>query len=135
MRRIYKAILESEYNIRLSDLFLNPGSGVCYAGKLNNFLICADGSLHKCTVTFEDKDSVVGKIQNGRLECNEKFYEMISDFNKCDKVFECFNAPVCMGEPCPVKGEGGSSCSYFKDTLDIVLQIFDKMGKFDLLEV
>ncbi len=134
MRRIYQAILDSDRSINLSNLFLNPGSGVCYAGKTNSFLVCSDGSLHKCTVTFEEKDSVVGEIVSGKMILNEKYYEMISDYSNCDKVFDCFHAPICMGQPCPVKSHTGSNCSFFKDSLDLILQIFDKNGKFETME-
>lgn len=137
MRRIYEAILNSNKRINLSTLFLNPGSGVCYGGKSNNFLFCSDGSVHKCTVTFEEVGTSVGELINGEIILNDNYYKMISDYTKCDKIFECDSAPVCMGEPCPVADRDdtvGKHCSYFKDCLDIVLQIFDKNGVIERLE-
>ena len=137
MRRIYEAILNSNREINLSTLFLNPGSGVCYGGKSNNFLFCSDGSVHKCTVTFEEDNTSVGKLVSGKMELNDNYYKMISDYTKCEKIFDCDSAPVCMGEPCPVADREdtvGKHCSYFKDCLDIVLQIFDKNGKVDFLK-
>ena len=134
VRKIYQAILDSDRKINLSYLFFNPGSGVCYAAKINGFLICADGSLHKCTVTFEEPDSEVGKIESGKLKLNDKYYKMISDYTNCDTVLECLYAPICMGEPCPIKSHTGKKCSYHKDSLDLILQVFDKNAKFNLLE-
>ena len=133
LKEIYTAILNSNKKINLSTLFLNPGSGTCYAGRLNNYLICADGSLHKCTVTFEDPNTKVGEIKSGTIKHNNYFYKMISNFNKCKDIYSCFNAPICMGNPCPIKQKSGSNCSYFKDSLDVILQIFDKQNRFPII--
>lgn len=135
MRKIYQAILDSDRKINLSTMFLNPGNGVCYAGKLNNYLICSDGSLHKCTVTFEDPQTSIGALgSGGTMSFNEHYYSMISDFRNCNDIDTCFNAPICMGDPCPTNSKINNRCSYLKDCLDIILQIFDKQNSFDVIQ-
>jgi len=133
MRKIYTSILNSPRKINLSTLFLEPGSGVCYAGKLNNYLICSDGSIHKCTVNFEDAQTAVGILEKGKITHNNNFYSMLSDFRYCKKINSCVNAPICMGNPCPLKIKSDQSCSYFSELLDIIMQIFDKQNEFELL--
>lgn len=133
IRMVYQAILDSERKINLSTMFLEPGNGVCYAGKLNNYLICSDGSIHKCTVTFENPKTSVGKFREGKILLNDYFYSMISDFRNCKSIESCFNAPICMGDPCPVNSRTNHKCSYLKDCLDIILQILDKQKGFEII--
>lgn len=135
MRMIYQAILDSDRKINLSTMFLNPGNAVCYAGKLNNYLVCSDGSLHKCTVTFEDPQTSIGTLgSQGEMTLNEHYYSMISDFRNCKDIDSCFNAPICMGDSCPTNSKINKKCSYLKDCLDIILQIFDKQNSFELIQ-
>lgn len=133
LKKIYQAILNSNRKINLSTIFLNPGTGTCYAGKLNNFLICADGSVHKCTVTFEDPKTSVGKLKNGNIEVNDFYYTMISNFNNCEEFYSCFNAPICMGNPCPIRKEKNHKCSYLKQSIELILQILDKEHEFPII--
>jgi uncharacterized protein len=41
------------------------GHPVCYASRVNSFVIRSDGRLAKCTVAFEDERNVVGRITPG----------------------------------------------------------------------
>ena len=133
LRRIYQKILESNKKINLSTLFLNPGSGACYAGKLNKYLIRANGVVHQCTVMFENDNNSIGKIENGKLVLNNKHDAMIINPVSCPKYFECKSAPICMGRPCPINKDTAHCVTYGR-YLDVILKIFDKMEWFEKVE-
>jgi len=133
LKEIYKKFVESDKPININVDMLNPGGGVCYGGKLNNYLLCADGSLHKCTVDFEDPKSIVGKIENGTLSHNPRFYSMLSSSDNCPKYKNCFYAPICMGDPCPLKKRNVSNCPYHKEHLDEILVLYDKNKPFQTI--
>ncbi len=133
LKKIYQQILDSNRRINLGTLFLNPGSGACYAGKLNRYLIRSNGNVHQCTVTFEKPNSEVGKIENGKLILNEKHYAMIANPAFCSNYFDCKSAPICMGRPCPVKTDT-TNCLTYNKYLELMLQIFDKMNWFERID-
>lgn len=134
MRDIYIKILKSNKKINIHRNFLDPGGAACYAGKKNNFLICSDGSVHKCTVNFGNTQSIVGKIVNGSLLLNDNYFSMIINSSNCKNYLKCFYAPLCLGDPCPLKERGKSNCPYNKENLDIILQIEDKYKEFRIIE-
>lgn len=133
MRRIYTKILEADHIIPIRFDFLDPGSGLCYAGKKNNFLISSNGSVHKCTLDFEDKNSTVGQLINNRIEISSDYFKYICVPTTCNDYLNCFFSPVSTGDPCPIKGKNERRCSFVKDNLDVVLQIADKNGLVDLI--
>ncbi len=133
LRRIYQHILDSDRKINLGTLFLNPGSGACYAGKLNKYLIRSNGNVHQCTVTFEKNNTQVGKIEKGKLILNDIHDAMLINPAFCSSYLDCKSAPICMGRPCPAKKDN-KNCLTYNKYLDIMLQIFDKMNWFHLID-
>lgn len=130
---IYEAFINSNALINLNTSMLNPGGGVCYGGKKNNYFLTSDGALHKCTVNFENKNSIIGEINNGSLKLNHRFYSMLSSFKNCPKYEECFYAPICMGDPCPLKRRNVCNCPYYKEHLDKILILVDKNKPFPMI--
>lgn len=129
---IYDCFAESNYAINLNTGFLNPGGFVCYAAKRNNYFIPSDGSLHKCTVNFEDKESVVGEIKEGRIYHNEHYYSMISNRKKCKSFGNCFAAPLCCGDPCPLKKQY-NNCTIINTELSHIIALIDKNKEFETI--
>lgn len=133
LKHIYKKFIDSDKPINISVNMINPGGGVCYGGKKNNYLLCADGSLHKCTVDFEDPNSIVGEIKDGTLKHNSKFFSMLSSSENCPEYKTCFYAPICMGDPCPLKERNIKNCPYHKEHLDEILVLYDKNKPFQTI--
>lgn len=133
MRKIYMKILESKQIIPIRFDYLNPGSGLCYAGKKNNFLISSDGSVHKCTIDFEEDQSTVGCLTNNCIKLSKQYFKYVCVPTTCGEFHNCFFSPVCTGDPCPIKGSNERRCSFVKDNLDIILQIADKNGLVTIL--
>lgn len=131
MKQIYTKILDSGKKIQIRSDFLNPGSGLCYGGKKNNFVISADGTIHKCTIDFEDPNSIVGSFFNNQIQYNDKYFKRIANSERCASYYNCFFAPVCTGDPCPLKTKDERKCSFIKDNLDLVLKILDRAKPFD----
>ena len=131
---IYDKFTESNYVININTSYLNPGGIVCYAAKRNNYFIPSDGSLHKCTVTFEDKESIIGEIKDGRIYHNSNYYSMISNSKKCKSFGKCFAAPLCCGDPCPLKNYDAKNCSIIDLQLSHVIKLIDKNKEFDVIE-
>ncbi len=133
MKKIYNEILKSEKQVTLDSDFLEPGSGLCYGGRKNHFVVSSDGTIHKCTINFEDPMSIVGNLFDDRIELNNQYYHYIANPSKCPRYYSCFFAPVCTGDPCPLKEKVGSNCSFVKDNLDLILQILDKYEPFPVI--
>lgn len=131
---IYGQFAASDYAININTSFLNPGGIVCYAAKRNNYFIPSDGSLHKCTVDFEDKESIIGEIKNGRLYHNAHYFSMISNSKKCKSFEKCFAAPLCCGDPCPLKKPDINNCSIINTHLSHIIALIDKNKEFALIE-
>ena len=119
--------------IKIRSDYLDPGSGLCYGGKKNNFVISADGTIHKCTLDFEDPGSIVGRIFNNQMQYNDRYFKYISNSERCKLYYDCFFAPACTGDPCPLKSKEERRCSFVKDNLDLVLKILDQAKPFDYI--
>ncbi len=131
MRRIYESILNSKYKVNLKKEFLNPGRGMCYAAKHNNYVITSDGTIHKCTIDMQKDSSTVAEFARNRIIHNNNYCKYIADYRKCDKINECFLAPVCTGNPCPLKDADDYKCTYLLDNIDLYLKILNKNEKFE----
>lgn len=134
MREIYQKIYESTYKINLNINFLSPGYGQCYGAKKNSFVISSKGTLHKCTILFENKESIVGEINKNAIYLNDKYYNLISSLNSCKKLAKCFLSPICTGNPCPYKRKNDNKCVFIKNNLDLILKIIDKNSEIPCIE-
>lgn len=134
MERIYNTIYKQSKSLNLRKDLLNPGMELCYGGKKDNFVIKSDGSVFKCTIDFEDKNNQVGVLDDGKLILFDKYYNYISDRNKCKDYYRCFFAPVCTGDPCPKKNNNQKNCPFLKDNMDLILCIMDKYEEFEIID-
>lgn len=134
MALIYKLIYDKPKGLNLKRDMLNPGMGLCYGGKNNNYVIKADGSVFKCTIDFEDKNNQVGILNDGKITLLDRWYSYISDRYNCKEYYSCFFAPVCTGDPCPKKNRNEKACSFLKENIDVILCILDKYKEFDIAD-
>ncbi|NLC20095.1 MAG: SPASM domain-containing protein [Clostridiales bacterium] len=84
------------------DLFQN----ICYAGKLNSFIISTNGIIQKCSLTESDnEDNNIGTINNGKFEIDEikNLIYCTPDYEGMYKngCFDCKYMPLCCGMSCP----------------------------------
>lgn len=120
--------------------FLNPSDGVCYASRLNSYVINPKGNILKCTCHLEHPANQIGQIdENGYLDINESMFSAWLPRYGCNN-YECFFAPVCLMEGCPairvISNESVPSCPHEKNNLSTVLQIIDAQNElFEELEV
>lgn len=128
---VYEKLLRSSYSGRINFNLYYPGNGSCYAGKRNQFLIRSNGNVHKCTVDFEEDGTRVGELVEGKLKLNRLFYSSLVNINNCEKFYDCFFAPICLGTPCPRKKSSG--CPYTKEYIGLTLQILDKNYPFEVI--
>ena len=133
MLNVYK----KAYNIiprLLTSHFLNmlDSSGICYAGKPNSIVIGADGSLYKCTVHFNDDINIVGKLQDNRLNIDEKkVAKWIFSKSKHNECRSCWYRGSCYEGTCPYAtliGKESPTCPFEKIHIDYILKTLDNYG-------
>lgn len=82
-----------------------PTKMICYAANPNSLVIGSDGLVYKCTVAFDLKENIIGKIQNGEVNLNFTKHKMWvnNGFENSDKCCDCKFVPVCYGKFCPLE--------------------------------
>jgi len=135
MFNVFEKFYESDKKFRFAvKEYLEPGSGVCYAGKQNSFAIDANGNIHKCTCYFDDMDmNMVGRIKHdGVIDFDEyKNSLWICDNNYCKE--NCVFEPNCFRDNCPAnrimdvnkRNKVIGCASHGKNNLDKVLKLLE----------
>lgn len=82
-----------------------PTKMICYAANPNSLVIGSDGLVYKCTVAFDLKENIIGKIQNGEVNLNFAKHKMWvnNGFENSNKCCDCKFVPVCYGKFCPLE--------------------------------
>lgn len=142
-KKIYNKLLRHPNgNINLTTIFMNPGGRVCAAAKKNSYLISTDGTIHKCTLNFESSDSILGELtSNGNMCINaEKNAEWIGVCDYCKSQKNCYMAPLCFGDHCPLPKTMGQRicgelyCPEIKLYMDVYLKCLNRFDKFEKLK-
>lgn len=97
-------ILYASKKFGLLDDKTNAGtySKMCYAAYPKGFVICADGTLQKCTTALYEDYNVVGKIIPGKgFVIDEKKNENWINSGLTEKCMVCENALSCNNLQCP----------------------------------
>lgn len=130
---LYEKILNYKGILNINNKMLNPGTGICYAGRENTFLIRPNGEITKCTIEFANNNYKIGNFdERGNIHKNDTFYEMISDPDKCKKIRECKYFPICGGNSCPLKKfQKNFKCIFPKKAVIEIIKILDKEGKVE----
>ena len=115
-------------NIFIGDF--QPGGAACPNGKLNSYLIRANGDIHKCTMCFENSSTAVGNIQK-EISWNS-FYNWLCQWDYCGKLSNCEYAPLCFGDYCPAQRilmpEEEYTCPRVRELAKSYLKLLDKIG-------
>lgn len=114
----------------ITPIGLDPGSGVCYASKMGNFVFDAKGQILKCTCRLDDcPENVIGHFfEEGTWKIEpSKYAAWLNETHPCEK--SCFFAPVCLGESCSarrvVRGSIESACPHERSDLRGVMLMLD----------
>ncbi len=63
-KEIVNSLIQSAYQLGLKIYTIDDNIHVCYATKLNSFVIRADGRISKCTVDLYNDKNYIGKLNN-----------------------------------------------------------------------
>ena len=130
---IFNKLLQSEYKLNYLEFFLDlTGSVVCYASKMNCFVINPDGSINKCTCEDMDHNNLVGYLlPSGDMQLNRsllgQWSSQYKDFEKCEN---CYMRGLCLRSYCVsasvMKNKHEARCFIAKDICDKLLLLLDK---------
>lgn len=130
MQKLY----ENEHtlkNIYMEDL--QPSGVVCPTARLNSFLVRANGAIHKCTMGFENPDTLVGNICDKEEIIENKYAKWLCQWDYCGKLAECKFAPVCFGDSCPAQRlllpDDQYCCPRIYDLAEVYLKLLAKSGQ------
>lgn len=113
------------------ESLLMPTGSVCYAAKPHSFVIGSDGSLYKCTCSFEEEFNHIGRLlPDGSLDIDyDKLALWVTSGEEKDEVCKsCFYRPACQGNHCPLyrMRTGKRPCPYEKRKMKKVLNLIWK---------
>ena len=145
MEDVYKAVLSCAQLPRLQFKgYFEPTSGICHAGKQNNFLIAPNGEVHTCPLTYEDpikkSKSRIGCLDEKGMLKTDTYLQSLWLYThtkiNCKNYNKCFFAPACGGGVCSARfvfskssDPDASDClNWHKQSLSEILKIFDRQG-------
>lgn len=130
---IYELILKQ--NKKINFVFpLDSENGNCNLGRNDRYFFRPNGEIHKCTVCFENKSNIIGKIINNKVELNDNIYNRMLITNRCGKIYECFYSPICKGEVCPSQRKNKIYCPDGKTNLNYYLMLKDNCSAFEAVD-
>lgn len=92
------------YLDRLVKKSLQSHGQVCYAAKPNSIVVGSDGTIYKCSVSFEDANNQVGRLMpDGSLDIDLRLWNLWVN-NRLEENLICDACPVypiCQGKYCP----------------------------------
>ncbi len=107
-RSLNKQVVEicQETGLRLFDgeMFLTPGTGMCYAADTHSLVVGPDGALYKCTSAFELPENLVGQLtEDGAVQLDMRKFNMWvkPGTEKYSQCRQCAILPVCNSGHCP----------------------------------
>lgn len=113
-----------EGNLNMSTYLkrLNPFGWMCYAAKINSFIIDYDGILRKCTVALDEERNKVGDLYS---ECwlDEERLSWWTSYDLFDECVECNIYPICYGRKCPNAYFTETTCSKLKEVYNETLNL------------
>lgn len=92
------------YLDKLLKKSLQARGQVCYAANESSMVIGSDGTLYKCSVSFEDPNNHVGKLlPDGNLEINQTRWDLwvTNKTIDCGACNSCPVYPLCQSKYCP----------------------------------
>ncbi len=130
---IFDRLLQSEYKLNYLEFFLDlTGSVVCYASKMNCFVINPDGSLNKCTCEDMGHNNFVGQLlPSGDMQLNRSLLgQWSSQYKDSEKCENCYMRGLCLKSYCVsaavMKNQYEGRCFIAKNICDKILLLLDK---------
>lgn len=130
---IFAKLLQSKVKLNYLEFFSDlTGSVVCYASKLNSFVINPDGSLNKCTCSELRKNNLVGQLlPTGEMELNESLLGRWStQYQEAEACDQCFLQGLCLKSSCVAPSvmddQPGCNCFLARDNCKNLLLLLDK---------
>lgn len=81
-----------------------PFSKMCYAAYPKGFIICADGTIQKCTAALHNEKNIVGKVIQGKgVYIDENRNKIWSTIGVKEKCIKCKSGLSCNNLECPGK--------------------------------
>ena len=118
-------------NIYMEDL--QPSGVVCPTARVNSFLVRSNGAIHKCTMGFENPDTLVGNICDKKEIVENRYNKWLCQWDYCGKLTECKFAPVCFGDSCPAQRlllpNDQYSCPRIFELAEVYLKLLAKNGQ------
>lgn len=130
LEKLKKSPFTFNYYVHLGKL--DSESCVCYANKLNYFIIGADATLYKCTGNFVEDCNKIGKLEsNGQISMDKnKEASWVCNVKRVmDKCKTCYFSGNCLFSICPavqVRKLDSSICSFEQQYLAHFLELFSK---------
>lgn len=104
----------------------------CYAASPHSFVIGSDGLVYKCTIALYDEFNHVGHLDSdGNLELSEEKMTLWTKSGIQDtKCRNCFFAPSCQGDSCPLVRirEETRPCPTSKKQIKEIITVMDQQG-------
>lgn len=139
-QNVLKDLLEKncDYNLRFGTnrIQLNRYGNICYASSKHSFVIGSDGTVYKCTVSFDDQRNQVGVLKNGEIYLDQEKMEYWTERKKTVDTSECKECdiyPSCMGIYCNlnnIDSEGQFVCNGMREFVDLYLEHIIKYDYF-----
>ena len=129
---LFKKIANSNYALNYDIYFEHLGNGTCRAGKRNNFVLGANGTIYKCLVCFEREENKIGYFDNDghMIIDNSKLSLWVNNYNNIDKCIDCSNSARCPGGKCVASRifKEKVKCNFSNNHLNNVLKLLEKNG-------
>lgn len=104
---------------------MSPFGMGCYASNPSSFTIDYDGTIKKCTVSFDRPKNFVGEVKNESFCIDDGKFSWWTSYDHDDDCKECSIYPACFAEKCPNSYKTQTACSVYKalyfDTLKMLL--------------
>ena len=146
---IYEAICElglyDDNSITISNVWRSfaPRETLCYASRLNSYVIGSDLMLYKCSVHFDMADNHIGRIlPSGEAEIDEYVHrKWHMNRSLSDMCKSCFFLPSCHGGACPYQRmfseESSKKCHYpnWKNNIGNAVKYIEKKFGSEIIRI
>ena len=130
---IMDKLLLSNCKLNYLEFFFDlTGNIVCYASKINSFVINPDGSVNKCTCAETGGRNLIGRLlPNGELEIDKSLMgQWCSQYYESSNCNHCYMLGLCLKSYCVmpqvIRNERSCACFIAKNICGEMLMLIDK---------
>ena len=132
-KMIMDKLLQSNCKLNYLEFFSDlTGNIVCYASKINCYIINPDGSINKCTCTETGGKNLIGKLlPNGEMLIDTSLVgQWCHQYYESSKCKNCYMFGLCLKSYCVmpqvIKNERSCRCFIAKNICGELLMLIDK---------